>query len=104
MGGGTARRLQRGGFTETTAAFRSSTTSADRPRDRRELAARDRCGREVFPVCGGGSTRAGEEPGGLLPAAEEVRPRAGEPQAEQGETEGDVADRLERAPAVAAEL
>ncbi len=50
------------------------------------------------------SALAREEPRGVLPSAEEVGSGAGEAEDEQGESEGDVADRLERAPAVTAEL
>ncbi len=50
------------------------------------------------------STLAREEARGLLPAPEKVGTRAGETESQQGEGESDVADRLERAPAVTAEL
>lgn len=50
------------------------------------------------------SALAREELRGVLPSAEEVGSGAGEAEDEQGESEGDVADRLERAPAVTAEL
>jgi hypothetical protein len=50
------------------------------------------------------SALAREELRGTLPSAEEVGSDAGEAEDEQGEGEGDVADRLERAPAVTAEL